>query len=160
MIAPQPPTPPADLQDQAVPLTAKASLEVPVEDIPLPPAGLAEALDNADGAGEASADAEVATLDFVGDELPFAEFPLRFPFRWQGMRIDTVTVRQLTTAQVGQIVGRMSRSGDARADLMDIYGAMTGLPAKVLRAMPSTDTGPIIDKAYDFLPPLLRPASG
>ena len=147
-----------DLAAQAVTLVEKP-LPTTVDGTPLPPAELVDALDNSGGSTvAAAADEEVVTLEFVGDDLPEATFTLRFPFRWQGERVNSITVRQLTTAQVGKIM--TATPANKAPELMDLYAAMTGLPAKVLRAIPATDMSPIIDKAYDFLPPYFRPASG
>lgn len=149
-----------DLAEQARPLDGPNLIDVPVSDITLPPENLVDELDNQSGTEDvAPRQVEVATLDFCGDALPWQAFPLTYPFRWQGERVDTVTVRQLTTAQMGQIVGRFSATGRG-PDLMDIYAEMCGLPVAVLRALPATDGDPILDKAWDFLPPSLRPATG
>ena len=156
------PTEADELEAQAVPLQEKNLIDVPADAIPLPPVELRDQLDNseADASAEDEGPAEeVATLEFVGDDLPEATFPLRHPFRWEGRRYDTITVRMLTTAEVGRIVGRATRAG-RNPDRWDIYAEMVGLPAKVLRALPSVDGDPIIDKAFDFLPPLFRPGGG
>ncbi|QRE74375.1 hypothetical protein [Methylobacterium aquaticum] len=140
---------------------ARDPLAVPLTDIPLPPPELAGQLDNsAVGPGEAATrPVEVATLDFVGDEPPVVSFPLKYPFRWQGVRIDEIGVRQLRTGELGDVFARVARE-NRTVELYDFYAAMTGLPAKVLRALPAIDGEPIIDKAWDFLPPSVRPASG
>lgn len=153
---------PEDLAAQAQPLPERNNLDVPLSEIPLPPPELRDQLDNSGLAADAEPEGpaeEVATLEFVGDDLPEATFPLRHPFRWEGQRYDAITVRMLTTAEVGRIVGQASRSGKT-PDRWDIYAAMTGLPTKVLRALPSVDGDPIVDKAFDFLPPLFRPEGG
>lgn len=160
----RPASPPADddLALQAVPLTGPDPLRVPIEDIELPPAHLVDQLDNS---GEAPADdaaeekPEVATLDFIGDDLPAKEFPLRYPFRLAGAEVRSVTVRQLSVSELGVVVGRYQRSGKA-PDLFDLYAEMCGLPAPVLRALPAVDGEPIVDAAYDFLPPYFRPGGG
>ncbi len=147
-----------DLAAQAVTLVEKP-LPTTVDGTPLPPAELVDALDNSGGSTVATAaDDEVATLDFVGDDLPFSEVKLRYPFRWQNVRVDVITVRQLTTAQVAQVVAA-ARSSNVMPDFMDLYATMTGLPAKVLRALPAIDGDEVTDKAYGFLPPSFRPAS-
>lgn len=153
---------PDDLAGQAQPLAGPDLITVPVGDIPKPPPELVDELDNQADAGveEAGGAAlEVATLDFVGDDLPVRAIALRHPFKWQGARHDTITVRQLTTAEMGDIVNRSARS-KTMPDRMEIYGAMTGLPAAVLRALPALDGERVMDAAFDFLPPLFRPESG
>ena len=147
-----------DLESQAQPLIAKEPVKA---DFPLPPAELVDQLDNSGTApaDDDAADDELVTLDFVGDELPHRTFPLKYPFRWAGSRVDSVTVRQLTTAEVGRIAQDMARGGKSQ-DLYEIYAAMAGLPARVLRLMPSVDGEPIVDAAYGFLPRLFLPADG
>lgn len=135
------------------------ALAVPLSDIPLPPEELADQLDNSGAAAAQAAPAEVATLDFVGDDLPEQTFPLKYPFRWEGARIDAITVRQLRTGQMGDVY-RQVAAEKRGAELYDFYAAMCGLPAKVLRALPAIDGEPIIDKAWDFLPRSLRPENG
>ena len=161
MNTPAAPVPPSadDLAAQAVLLSDKDPLRVDVADIPKPPAELVDELDNSGAApvaAETEAGEEAVTLDFVGDEPPHRTFQLRYPFRLEGRRIDSVTVRQLTTAEMGRIAGDMARAGRT-SELYEIYAAMTGLPARVLRLLPAVDGGPIVDQAFDFLPPLFRP---
>lgn len=143
----------------AAPQGQTSTLAVPLSDLPLPPEELVDQLDNSGAAAaQAPAPAEVATLEFVGDDLPEQTFPLKYPFRWQGERIDAITVRQLRTGQMGDVYRRVSAEKRG-AELYDFYAEMCGLPAAVLRALPAVDGEPIIDKAWDFLPPSLRPAS-
>ncbi|MGF3028026.1 hypothetical protein ACQVP2_35200 [Methylobacterium aquaticum] len=135
-------------------------LAVPLSALPLPPAELVDDLDNATPAAAASRPAaEVATLDFVGDAPPERTFTLTYPFRWNGVRYDAITVRALRTGSLGDVYAEAARAG-RRVELMDLYGAMCGLPAAVLRALPAVDGDPIIDQAWDFLPPSARPAAG
>lgn len=151
-----------DLEAQAEPLPEKNLIDVPADAIPLPPVELRDQLDNSEAGASAEDEGpteEVATLEFVGNDLPEATFQLRHPFRWEGRRYDAITVRMLTTAEVGRIVGQATRAGKS-PERWDIYAEMAGLPAKVLRALPSVDGDPIIDKAFDFLPPLFRPGGG
>lgn len=147
-----------ELAEQAQPLHDGPKLDVDLSDIPLPPAELVDELDNqAPGNVEPPEELEVATLDFFGDELPTWEHPLKFPFRWEGVSYKAIVVSQLTTAQVGGIFQR-ARAAKRMPELMDVYAEMTGLPAKVLRALPSIDGDPVTEKCWDFLPPSLRPA--
>ena len=156
-----PPPTPEELAAQAAPLTGRDPLKVPIEDIKLPPAHLIDQLDNSAAELEAAEpEAEIATLDFVGDELPFRDIPLRFAFIWDGARVDTIRVSQLTTGRLGSLVGELQRRPNRRMELMDVYAVMTGLPAKVLRALPSEDGDKVVDAAFGFLPPSLRPADG
>lgn len=139
---------------------ARDPLAVPISDLALPPAELVDQLDNAKpDTSAAQPAAEVATLDFVGDAPPEKTFPLKHPFRWQGVRYDAITVRALLTGGLGEVYAEAGKAGRP-VELMDLYGAMCGLPAAVLRALPAVDGDPIIDQAWDFLPPSARPAAG
>ena len=152
----------ADLAAQAQPLQEQNLLDVAVGNIPLPPAELRDQLDNSDVAESEADEApveETVTLDFFGDELPEHTHRLRFPFRWEGRKVEEVKVRMLTTAELGRIVAQANKA-QRMPDRIELYAAMTGLPVKVLRAMPSVDGDPIIDKAFDFLPPLFRAEGG
>lgn len=152
-------TPPTaeDLAAQAVPLSGGTPLTIDAKDIPLPPEHLVDQLDNQAPAAEPDeTPAEVATLDFFGDEMPEWTHPVRFKFRWQGVPVEAITVRQLSVQQVGGIF-RRARAAGRMPDLFDVYAEMTGLPAKVLRALPSVDGDPVTGMCWDFLPPSLRP---
>lgn len=147
-----------ELAEQAKPLNDGPKLEVGLDEIDLPPADLVDELDNqAPGNVEAPAELEVATLDFFGDELPTWTHSLAYPFRWEGVPYKEIVVSQLSVAQVGGIFQR-ARAAKRMPDLMEVYAEMTGLPAKVLRALPSVDGDPVTEKCWDFLPPSLRPA--
>ena len=136
------------------------TLSVPISAIPVPPEELVDDLDNSDATkAQATAPAEVATLEFIGDDAPEQTFPLKYPFRWKGERIDAITVRQLRTGQMGDVYRRVAAEKRG-AELYDFYAEMCGLPAAVLRALPATDGEPIIAKAWDFLPLSLRPEKG
>ena len=151
----------ADLAAEAQPLARPDPLKVDTRSL-VPPgaAALLDQLDNSKvSTAEAEPEEEVATLDFVGDDLPFVEHKLRFPFTWEGVKHEAVTVRQLTTMEVGKISGEWSRSGKAPM-LIDIYAVMTGLPARVLRALPDADGSPVMKAGYDFLPLSFRGEDG
>ncbi len=153
----------ADLADQAKPFGPRPAAKVDMASL-VPPevAALVDQLDNsgtAPAAAAAEEEDEVATLDFVGDELPFVEHPLRYPFVWDGERRDSVTVRQLTTGEVGKISEEWGRRKQA-PKLIDIYAVMTGLPARVLRALPNADGDAVFTAAYGFLPQSYRGEDG
>ena len=153
-------TPPTaeDLAAQAQPLSDGPKLTRDVTDMQLPPAEMLDELDNQTPATEAEGPAlEVATLDFFGDELPTWKHPLKYPFRWEGVSHKEIVVTQLNTAQVGDIF-RKARAAGRAPELMEVYAVMTGLPAKVLRALPAVDGDPVTEKCWDFLPPSLLPA--
>lgn len=149
-----------DLEAQAQPLPGRDPSMVALGEIPLPPGDLVDELDNqkpaaAPSDGKAQ---EIATLDFCGDEMPYAAIPLKYPFRWEGVRYDAITVRQLSTAEVGTLLREFTAKG-SQPELFDLYGAMCGLPAKVLQALPATDGDKVTEKGWDFLPPSFRPAT-
>ena len=140
------------LAAEAVPLQPKDRTKVGISEIPLPPAHLVDELDNSKPAVVEEDDAdEPVTLDFVGDDLPERRIPQKYPFRWKGELYETITVRQLTVAQVGRIEQQWAASGTA-PQFYDIYAEMTGLPAKVLRALPAPNGQPVVAAAFDFLP--------
>ncbi len=149
----------ADLAAQARPLPQADPLKADMASM-VPPGAvmLVDELDNASARAAATPEAddeEVAVLDFVGDEPPIVVLPLKYPFRWEGERHDSITVRQLTTGEVGKISAEWVRTGTA-PQLIDVYAVMTGLPARVLRALPHTDGDPVMKAGYDFLPPSYR----
>lgn len=149
-----------DLAAQAVPLSDGPKLRDDATDVPLPPEHLVDDLDNQDPSNvEAAPPLEVATLDFFGDELPTWTHSLKYPFRWEGVPHTEIVVRQLNAMEIGNVY-QQARAANRLPDLMEVYAVMTGLPAKVLRALPAVDGEPVVNKAFDFLPQLLRPASG
>jgi len=132
---------------------------VKVEEISLPPPEMWAELNNASAkapAPEASVSVEQKprdeeVLEFVSD--PFVVVPLKFPFRFRGAVVDSVTVRRLTIGQVSSLVGRV---GGGEVSTFDIYAQMTALPAPVLRGMISDDGTAVTNVAYGFLPRSLR----
>lgn len=128
-------------------------------EIPLPPPELLAQLDNS-GDGEAEkvnssstarrAVPEVEALEFVGESLPVTEIPLRYPFRWQGETVRTITVRRLTVAQMGAFWEGLP--DDGAYERSDLYGVMCGLPGKVIRALPDVDGTRVTKACFDFLP--------
>jgi hypothetical protein len=131
------------------PLDAYPPVE-PHEQPPAPP------LDPPPAGGEASAPAkaappEVAQLAFVGERAKTV--PLSCPFELDGQRVDQVIVRRLVTADIASLV----RDG-RHADLYEIYAAMTGLSAAVLRGLDADDGQQVVEAAWDFLPQSLREA--
>lgn len=128
-------------------------------EIPLPPPELFEQLDNsgatepAKGSPTAVADREnpeVAELEFVGDSLPVVEVHLRYPFRWNGETVRTITVRRLTVAQMGAFWEGLPDDGAYQRT--DLYGVMCGLPGKVIRALPDVDGTRVTNACFGFLP--------
>jgi hypothetical protein len=104
--------------------------------------------------GEAAAEPsaappEVALLDFVdgGDRV----VKLERPFRLDGVVVAEITVRRLTVSAVAEL----SRAGKV-GDLYEVYSAMTGLPASVLRGLDAGDGLEVTGAAWDFLPRRIR----
>ncbi len=149
--------------------TETTPIPVAAGEIPLPPQEMWAALDNsgAETAPAAAPDAskaaprpapEVATLTFVGAIKPFREIALRFPFQWEGRRIDAIIVHRLSVQQLGDFFE--SLPDDGAYDRMAVYGLMCGLPAAVVRALPDADGAAVTGACFDFLPPSLGGASG
>lgn len=128
-------------------------------EIPMPPRELLAQLDNSGEDETEKANSpptahravpEVAELEFVGDSLPVAEIALRYPFRWQGETVRTITVRRLTVAQMGAFWEGLP--DDGTYERSDLYGVMCGLPGKVIRALPDVDGSRVTRACFDFLP--------
>ncbi len=138
---------------------AKTDLAVSPDEIPMPPPEMWEALDNSSNA-EASTGASTpsapvkasATLVFTGGKTWSKAVPLDFPFEWDGREVTSITVRRLTTAEMGDVVGRVG----ADFDQWDVFAAMTGLPADVLRGLEAGDGDAVTGVAWDFLPRSLK----
>ncbi len=135
-----------------------------VEEIPLPPPELWAELDNS-GAPEADAQTsaapvvetpepvrEIAQLDFVDPIMRLV--PLDFPFRWDGQIVENIPVRRLSAGQVDQFLKDHPNGFSS----FDVYAAMTGYPAAVLRGLIAEDSEKVTDAALDFLAPAIRRA--
>ncbi len=150
--------------------TETTPIPVAAGEIPLPPQEMWAALDNSGSEAPAAADLpdvpkavsrpapEVASLTFVGANKPFREIALRFPFEWEGRRVDTITVHRLSVQQLGDFFETLP--DDGAYDRMAVYGLMCGLPAAVIRALPDADGAAVTGACFDFLPPSLGGASG
>jgi len=95
---------------------------------------------------------EVETLDFGLDEdgpRPFSVVPLKYPFRRDGQITRQIVVRRLTVGEVGEMLD--TRPADL-PDRFDIYSAMTGMPAPVLRGLIDIDGEAVAEACFDFLP--------
>lgn len=150
----------------AVPQSKSDPSDVKFEEIPLPPRDMwGDSVTAASGAStEATSavvttgpDREIEKLDFLLEESSdvLRNIPLKFPFNWQGNPVRTISVRRLTTGEVGNIIDNRPANVP---DNFDIYGAMTGLPASVLRGLISDDGELVAEACYDFLPRYFRPA--
>lgn len=136
-----------------------AALAVKDGEIPLPPPELWAELDNSGAPTEAVADPEpkpeqvkqtVAVLEFVGEERPFKSVPLRYPFRFEGVRHDAIVVRRLSVQEVGDFMDALPESGVYQRT--ELYGLMCGLPGAVIRALPDVDGDAVMEACMDFLP--------
>ena len=139
-------------------------LQVRPEDIPLPPKEMWGELDNFQAEERPGAvstasipaapttSMAIAKLAFIGGKAWSQSIPLDFPFEWDGREISTITVRRLTTAEMGEVVGRVGSGFDQ----WDIFAAMAGLPADVLRGLEAGDGDAVTGVAWDFLPRSLR----
>lgn len=149
------------------PLTKVPGGEAKIEEIPLPPEHLWSELDNSGqvaapaaagtpaAAGAAPPPArEIARLDFSGAKLPVRLIPLEYGFTHAGARVASVTVRRLSIGEVGDLIDSLP---PGRVDNFDIYAAMTGLPAPVLRGLVDVDGERVTEACYDFLPRVFRP---
>lgn len=102
----------------------------------------------------AAAAPAVADLDFVATRS--ALVPLKWPYRrGDGTLVSEIVIRALTLAQMGEL-GTAGRLGD----LYEVYGAMCGVPAAELRGLDADDGSEVVDRAYPFLPRLIRQAHG
>lgn len=100
---------------------------------------------------------EVEMLDFGIEEdgpRPFHIVPLKYPFRRDGQITRQIVVRRLTVGEVGEMLD--TRPADL-PDRFDIYAAMTGLPAPVLRGLIDIDGEAVAEACFDFLPRYYRP---
>ncbi|RLQ88925.1 phage tail assembly protein [Notoacmeibacter ruber] len=136
--------------------TETTDLAVDASEIPLPPEELSRDWDAEPEAAEAekakvedTPPAEIAELDFL--EEPSVTVTLRYPFRFDGREVRTVTIRPLSVAETGGVI-----QANRDASVHDFYAVMTGLPAAVIRALPGEDGEAVTGAAFDFLPRFMR----
>lgn len=137
--------------------------KVTVEEIPLPPEEMWKDLDNsgAKAASPATTPEEPAKrerraamrLNFL--RATEAKVPLEFPFEWEGKNVDTIVLKRLTVGEVGDLIDTLPDNFDN----YDIYAAMCGLPASVLRGLIDVDGQKVAEVGYDFLPRLFQTAT-
>ncbi len=141
--------------------------DVKVEEIPLPPVEMWAALENsapppvaAATEGESRVETSAVLTDRIIERLTFTapmwrDVPLKFPFNHVDLgHVSSIRVRRLTVGEVGDMLDRR----DPKApDMFDIYAAMTGIPAAVLRGLEACDGEEVTGVCFDFLPRLLRP---
>ncbi|WP_319775484.1 phage tail assembly protein [Breoghania sp.] len=129
--------------------------DVDVREIALPPEELTEDLDNsAENSAPSPAPREVASLEFLSDPATReTTVDLDHPFRYEGREVRKIRIRKLTVAEVGRAADRNTGDG---FDLYEVYAAMTGFPASVLRGLMDDDGDAVVERAYGFLPRAFR----
>lgn len=142
-------------------LSEDDTLRVKEGDVPLPPPEMWAELQIDEGGAAPAAEGpqhspakgkETARLAFAGGAVWSKDVPLAFPFEWEGRVVDKITVRRLTTAEMGDVVARSGQDFDQ----FDVFAAMTGLPAAVLRGLEAGDGDEVTGVAWDFLPRALK----
>jgi hypothetical protein len=90
---------------------------------------------------------------FVGGKPRSREVLLDWPLRYNGKVYDRITVRRMTTAEVGEFITAASgeNSRDARLPMFDC-------PPEVVDALDPDDAERVNEVVRDFLPRALRQA--
>lgn len=151
----------------SVPQSKSDPAAVKVEEIPLPPQEMWAELDNAAPAARGASDvplegtARKATAKPPQAKLNFRpgatsktislQYPFEHPLTGE---VEEITVRRLTVGEVGELLDRLEPEAK---DNFQIYSAMTGLPAEVLRGLVDVDGEEVSQVCYDFLPRIFRP---
>jgi hypothetical protein len=123
--------------------------------IPLPP-------ESAEGEAQAIAEAsaedrsrrakeDVAILEFEEPAGMVNELPLKHPFRWKGEWLRTVSIRRLTFAEAMRVTEEAQKTGRELSNF-DLFAAMTGLTAPVIRGMEAGDGDRVTNACLPFLP--------
>lgn len=124
--------------------------------IPLPPREIVEQMTAASATAAPAPTAppmSAAPLKFVGEKKKWSvDVPLEFPFEHDGVLVEKVTIRRLTTAEMGEIAERHG----SNFSVFNAYAVMTGLPAEVLMGLEACDGAEVSEVAYDFLPRRLK----
>jgi hypothetical protein len=121
--------------------------------IPVPPEG-AEGEPAAEQDARATRDAErpqIALLEFEEPEKMLAEQSLKHPFRWNGEWLRKVKIRRLTFAEAMR-VSETARNEGRELTNIDLFAAMTGLPAAVIRGMEAGDGDRVTNACLPFFP--------
>ncbi len=96
----------------------------------------------------------VPKIEFAPNDRPrFRDVPLDFPLLVDGETVDTVTVRRLTAAEVGEMQDAMGVDGFQFERLM---AAFTDQPQEVLDALDQDDFAEVSETVLDFLPERMR----
>ena len=90
---------------------------------------------------------------FVGGKLRSREVLLDWPLRYGGKVYDRITVRRMTTAEVGEFITAASGEGSKNARL-----PMFDCPSEIIDALDPDDAERVNEVIRDFLPRLLRQA--
>lgn len=134
------------LEDDLPPLDAGAKDEA----FPLPPPELVDEMLRQEGTDRPNTEPVAAVLQFRG--VREKAVPLEFDFDYEGHHVTEIVVRRLSTAELGAVVDRLGSSFTQ----WDLFEAMTGFPAAVLRALDSVDGAEVTEVAHAFLPRRLR----
>jgi len=90
---------------------------------------------------------------FVGGKPRSREVPLDWPLRYRGKTYDRITVRRMTTAEVGEFIA--AASGE---DMKNTRLPMFDCPPEIIDALDPDDAERVNEVIRDFLPRILRPA--
>lgn len=118
-----------------------------------PPAGAPDHRPESGAAAGAAFAPAAEALDFLDPAAGAKTIPLGFPFRHAGAEIRSIRIRRLT---VTEVAAWAKENAAGRADAFDLYAAMAGLPAAVLRGLEADDGARLMEAAHDFLPRWLR----
>jgi hypothetical protein len=130
----------------------ESAVKADFSQVPLPPEGAeGERSEANDRALSAPAQAEVAILEFENPAGMIDEVPLSHPFRWKGEWLRKISVRRLTFAEALRVNEEAQRAG-REVKSMDLFAAMTGLSAPVIRGMEATDADRVTKACLPFLP--------
>lgn len=118
---------------------------------PTPPEGAEGEAQGASGRAGAVRAPEEAILEFENPEAMIKVEPLNHPFRHKGDWLREVTIRRMTFAQAMRASQEAQAAGRELTNV-DLFAAMTGLPAGVIRGMEASDGERVTDACLDFLP--------
>ncbi|WP_020179776.1 phage tail assembly protein [Methylopila sp. M107] len=128
-----------------------------IEEFPLPEGVALDAMleDGADAKPSRPAPKpEVADLAFTGKRVRSRTVDLAFPFEIDGRIVDSVTIRRLNGFEIAELAGVVIKA-DGGFDRYEVFAAMTGLPAPVLRGLDQDDGVDVLAVCQDFLPRVL-----
>lgn len=131
---------------------AAAPIMADLSAIPLPPEG---APGEAPAAAEAKAPPEeIAALQFLDPLAMATQVVLDHPFAHPetGAPVRHVTIRRLTFGEA-LALDRAAQAQGRDLKNIDLFSAMTGLPAAVIRGMERGDGARVTDACVPFLPP-------